>query len=400
MDDQGPMTATVIGAGPAGLMAAEVLSAGGVQVTVMDRMPSVGRKFLMAGKSGLNLTKVEDPATFAAAYGDAPPALRQALADVSAQRVIDWAAGLGQPIFTGSTGRVFPEAMKASPLLRAWLTRLDRQGVTVRTRWRWTGWDGDASVFDTPDGPRTVQADVTILAMGGASWRRLGSDGAWANRIGDVAPFAPANCGFLVSWSDYMTPFFGTPVKATLLRAGTVTSRGEWVISRTGIEGGGVYAVSAAVRDGAPLTVDLLPDLAESVVARRLSTLPDRISLSQALKKAFRLPPVKIALYQEMIRKMPQSDGRHVASFLKALPIAHGGPTPLDDAISTAGGLRFAALDGFILKDRPGVFAAGEMLDWEAPTGGYLLTGCLATGHAAGRQALTFAQSRRHRDPA
>ncbi|MCF7698789.1 TIGR03862 family flavoprotein [Loktanella sp. M215] len=388
MTAQTPQTALVIGAGPAGLMAAEVLSAAGLQVTVADRMPSVGRKFLMAGKSGLNLTKDEDTAACLAAYGDATEALRDAVAAFGPAEVMAWAERLGQPLFTGSTGRVFPVAMKASPLLRAWLARLATRDVRIVTRWTWTGWDGAAATFDTPDGPQAITTDVTILALGGASWRRLGSDGAWAAQFADTAPFQPANCGFRVAWSDHMTPFFGQPVKATALKAGGLSSRGEWVITRDGIEGGGIYAVSRAVREGAPLHVDLMPDMTATRIGQRVTAKGGKASLSQVLKSGLRLSPVKIALFHEMTRRAGTGAGAPLAGTLKALPLIHDGPAPLDSAISTAGGLRFKALSGFMLRDRPGVFACGEMLDWEAPTGGYLITASLATGRAAALQAL------------
>ena len=383
-----PRTAVIVGAGPAGLMAADVLSAAGVAVTVTDRMPSVGRKFLMAGKSGLNLTKMEDDATFAAAYGAASPALLRAVASFGPQHVAAWAEDLGQPVFTGSTGRLFPVAMKASPLLRAWLARLTARGVTFRTRWTWQGWAGRDLRFDTPDGSAILTPDVTILACGGASWARLGSNGKWADHMTDVAPFRPANCGFAVDWSPHMVPVFGQPMKAVRLIAGAVTSRGEWVITRKGIEGGGVYAVSAAVRDGAALHVDLLPDLTPAALRARLDGSRRKSSLSQILKSTLRLPANKIALFNEMRHSLAPDMAGDWLALIKNLPIAHRGPLPLDEAISTVGGLRWDALDGFRLRARPDVFAAGEMLEWEAPTGGYLITGCLATGRAAARTAL------------
>ena len=375
--------ALVIGAGPAGLMAAEVLSGAGVAVTVADRMPSVGRKFLMAGKSGLNLTKVE--ADFAAAYGARPPALEAALRDFGPDEVMRWAEGLGQELFIGSTGRVFPNVMKASPLLRAWLARLADQGVTIRTRWRWTGWYGGAASFETPDGMERIAADVTVLALGGASWRRLGSDGAWAEWVTETAPFRPANCGFVVDWSAHMSAHLGQPVKGVRLVAGDLSSRGEFVVSRRGIEGGGIYEVSRAVRDGAVLTLDLVPDRTLEEVRAALARPRGKASLANHLRKVLRLDGVRAALLNEFGRPFPDD----LASLLKALPVRHDGPRPLDEAISVAGGLRFDALTGeLMLRDRPGVFAAGEMLDWEAPTGGYLLTACLATGRHAAKGAL------------
>ena len=376
----------MIGAGPAGLMAADVLSAAGHSVLIADAMPSAARKFLMAGKSGLNLTKVG--AGFLEAYGDIPASMVAALSAFGPDQVIEWANGLGQEVFIGSTGRVFPVVMKASPLLRAWLKRLDAQQVKLQTRWRWTGWDGDDWLFDTPDGSQSVSADIVILAFGGASWARLGSDGRWAEQFPDnIAPFKPANMGFIVSWSDHMTAHFGAPVKGCTLIAGDHRTSGEFVISSRGIEGGGIYAISAAVRDGAPLIIDLLPSLTVEDIRKKLSRR-GKESLSNVLRKSLRLDPVKIAMLNEFGRPFPDD----LANLLKSLPIPHDGPRPMDEAISVAGGLRFDALDnGLMMRDRAGVFCVGEMLDWEAPTGGYLITGCLATGRHAALAAIDYA---------
>lgn len=380
--------ALVIGAGPAGLMAAQELARAGLSVTLAEAKPSPARKFLMAGKSGLNLTKAEEFRRFLAQYGDAAPRLRPMLEAFGPNEVQHWAEVLGQPLFTGSTGRVFPKAMKASPLLRAWLAELEGMGVILHRHWRWTGWDGAALLFDTPEGPRTLCPDVTVLACGGASWARLGSDGAWAAHLpGLTAPFQPANMGFAVAWSAPMRRHFGQPVKGIALHAGDSRSRGEIVLSERGIEGGGLYAVSRAMREGAPLTLDLLPDWSEEAIRARLARPRGKASMGTHLRKALRLDPVKQALLMEFARPLPDDP----APLLKALPIQHAGPRPMDEAISTAGGLRFDALDdGLMLRDRPGVFAAGEMLDWEAPTGGYLLTACLATGRWAGRAAAAY----------
>jgi uncharacterized flavoprotein (TIGR03862 family) len=382
-------SALVIGAGPAGLMAAEELGRAGLSVTLADAMPSAGRKFLMAGKSGLNLTKDEPLATFLAAYTPLASQLKTALRAFGPAEVMDWSRDLGQPVFTGTSGRVFPVAMKASPLLRAWLRRLDSLGVTLRTRWRWQGWDGDRVVFATPDGQQTLRPTVTILALGGASWARLGSDGTWTTHFpGQTAPFQPANMGFVVNWSAHMTPHFGKPVKGTAQIAGLQRSRGEFVISARGIEGGGIYALSRSLRDGVPLTLDLLPDLSLSEIHTRLARDRGKRSLSNHLRQSLHLDPVRLALLNECGRPFPEN----LARLLKSLPIPLAGPRPMDEAISTAGGLRFDALDdGLMLRSRTGTFAAGEMLDWEAPTGGYLLTACLATGRLAGQAAAAYA---------
>lgn len=383
--------ALIIGGGPAGLMAAEVLSAAGHSVVLTDAMPTVGRKFLMAGKSGLNLTKAEPSPAFQTAYGERMNMLAPMVSAFGPDSVRAWAEGLGQEVFTGSTGRVFPTQMKASPLLRAWLARLVAQGVDIRTRWRWTGWRGTNAAFETLTGPAEITAKTTVLAMGGASWKRLGSDGAWAAHLLDtMAPFQPANVGFTVPWSDHMSAHFGTAVKGCVLTAGSASSRGEFVVTAKGIEGGGIYAVSAAIRDGASLVLDLLPDMTQAEIGAKLHAPKGKQSMANILRKALKLDPVKRAMLNEFGR----GDARSVTAKIKALALPPLTPRPMDEAISTAGGVRFEALTpNLMVQGRDGVFVAGEMLDWEAPTGGYLITGCLATGRWAGLAAAARLQT-------
>lgn len=390
--------ALVIGGGPAGLMAAGELSRAGHKVLLAEAKPSIGRKFLMAGKSGLNLTKVEDRETFMAAYGEAAAVLERMLDAFGPDAVQEWAQGLGQPVFTGSTGRVFPEVMKASPLLRAWLQELAERGVETHTRWRWAGWDEGLALFETPDGSVRVRAKATVLAMGGASWKRLGSDGLWADALAEkgvnLEPFAPANAGICVDWSPHMAPYMGQPLKNVAFRAGAFASRGEAVISGRGLEGGGIYSVSRGVREGGALTIDLLPDQSVEDVAENLSRPRGKASLSNHLRKRLKLSPVQIALLNEFARPFPD-EPMEFASRIKAVPVRHGGLRPMDEAISTAGGVAWQALDDtLMLRELPGVFCAGEMIDWEAPTGGYLLTACLATGRWAGRAAADWLLNR------
>ena len=385
--------ALVIGAGPAGLMAADRLLAAGFTVLLAEAKPSPGRKLLMAGKSGLNLTKAEAFERFLSAYAESADWLRPMLAAFGPDHVQDWARGLGQEVFTGSSGRVFPKAMKASPLLRAWLGDLSARGLDLRTRWRWVG----GTSFDTPEGVQQVRPKVTVMALGGASWARLGSDGAWSSVLAQkgiaLAPFEPANMGFLVNWSPHMAKHFGQPLKTIALMAGAQRARGEAVISARGIEGGGIYAVSRALREGAGLTVDLFPDRDGAALAAKIAARPKGESLVNTLKK-LGLSGASLALALECARPFP-AEAPARAALLKALPVPVTGPRPLDEAISTAGGIPRAALtDDLMLRQWPGVFAAGEMLDWEAPTGGYLLTACLATGRWAGDAAARFMQSR------
>jgi uncharacterized flavoprotein (TIGR03862 family) len=377
------MEALVIGAGPAGLMAAEELGKAGVQVVVCEAKPSIGRKFLMAGKSGLNVTKDEPLETFASRYDTLW--LRPILADFGPEEVQAWCRALGQEVFTGSSGRVFPVAMKASPLLRAWAERLVATGVDIRTRWRWTGFDGPAFRFDTPHGLQTVTPKVTVLALGGASWQRLGSDAAWVPWLREkgvtITPWKPANMGFRVSWSPHMQPFFGQPIKGVALIAGSHRERGEFILSARGVEGGGIYGLYRYLRDGDPLAVDLLPDLTQDDITRRLAKMKPGDSTANRLRK-LGLDRPQTALVLEFARAEP-------FSHLKHLQIPLQGPRPLDEAISVAGGIALDALTPDLeLKALPNTFAAGEMLDWEAPTGGYLLTASWATGRWAGRAAL------------
>lgn len=383
----------IIGAGPAGLMAAETLAAAGREVVIFDQMASPARKFLLAGRGGLNLTHSEPLEPFLARYGTAAEALRPAIAAFPPAGLIAWAEGLGQEVFTGSSGRVFPRAMKASPLLRAWLARLEGLGVTLRRRHRWVGWDESGALrFETPEGAVSFRPAATILAMGGASWPRLGSDGAWAGLLSDVAPFRPANMGFRVNWSPHFAQRFqGMPLKRVTLSFNGETRRGEAMITQDGIEGGLIYAFSAALRDAlardgfVEIRLDLRPDL------ERISLTGGAMSLSNQLRKQAGLSPVAVGLVQEALHA---GVGTPVPELVKALPLRLVGTQGLERAISSAGGLRWSALDqGLMLRARPGVFAVGEMLDWEAPTGGYLLQACLSTGVAAARAVLAWQAS-------
>lgn len=386
--------ALVIGAGPAGLMAAEALAEAGRQVLVVEAMPTPARKFLMAGKSGLNLTRAENGSTFARHFscGDGYLDKQEALTGFGPSEVMAWARGLGVPLFTGSTGRVFPVGMKASPLLRAWLARLSAGGVQLRMRWRWVGLER-GFIFETPEGRQVLRPGVTVLALGGASWPRLGSDAIWVpwlRAVGvQINDFRPANMGFNVPWSALMQRHFGSAVKGVAIRAGEQISRGEWVISRHGIEGGGVYAVAAAIRDGAPATVDLAPDLAVEALAARFSRSRGKLSVGNWLRRVLG-DPVRAALLLEWGRPLPDEFG-DLARLAKALPLRHSGPMGLARAISSAGGVCWSAVTpDLALQTLPGIFVAGEMLDWEAPTGGYLLTGCLSTGRHAGLGAAAY----------
>jgi uncharacterized flavoprotein (TIGR03862 family) len=395
----------IIGAGPAGLMAAEVLAQGGVEVTVYDAMPSVGRKFLMAGRGGLNLTHSEPLTAFLARYREAAPKLATCIEAFPPERLRAWCEELGQPTFVGSSGRIFPKALKASPLLRAWLRKLDTMGVSFSLRHRWTGFDDSGRLrFQTPAGESAVEARATVLALGGASWPRLGSDGGWVETLHasgvKVSALKPANCGFEVGWSDiFRERFEGAPLKGIALSFAGRSVRGEAMITREGIEGGAVYALSAELRDAilasgqATLHIALRPDVASDDLVTRLSAPRGKQTLSNWLRKAAALSPVAIGLLQEAAinsrTPLASLPVEKLAALINAVPIQLTGIAWIARAISSAGGVAFDELDAdFMLRRLPGVFAAGEMLDWEAPTGGYLLQACFATGVAAGRGAL------------
>ncbi|WP_426434319.1 NAD(P)/FAD-dependent oxidoreductase [Bradyrhizobium genosp. P] len=402
--------AAVIGAGPAGLMAAEMLVQGGANVTVYDAMPSAGRKFLMAGRGGLNLTHSEQLADFLPRYREATPRLDASIKAFPPQALRDWSDALGQPTFVGSSGRVFPKAFKASPLLRAWLRRLDAAGVQFAFRHRWIGWDESSGLlFATPAGPRVAKPDATVLALGGASWPRLGSDGVWTATLAakgvTISKLRPANSGFKVEWSDvFRDRFEGQPLKGVALTVGAHSVRGEAMITRTGIEGGAIYALSAELREAvlgigqATLEIALRPDLDAADLTTRLSGNRGRQSLANFLRKAAQVSPVGIGLMQEVAiasgRPLASFSPAELAQLINAIPVQLTGVAPIARAISTAGGIAFEELDdNFMLRRLPGVFAAGEMLDWEAPTGGYLLQASFATGVAAGKGALRWLTS-------
>ncbi len=404
--------AVVIGAGPAGLMAAEVLSQGGVAVEVYDAMPSVGRKFLMAGVGGMNITHAEPQAPFIGRYGERAPQLAPLLERFSAERLRAWIHALGIETFVGSSGRVFPTEMKAAPLLRAWLHRLRTAGVSIHVRHRWLGWADDGALrFAAGKGESTVHADVTVLALGGGSWRQLGSDGGWvpllAARGVDIAPLMPANCGFDVGWSPFFCDkFAGAPLKNVALALPDLAGerryrQGEFVVTATGIEGSLVYAFSAALRDriaaegSATIELDLLPAWDAARVLAEVAHPRGSRSLASHLQSRLGLTGVKVGLLRECVSKEDFAHPERLAAAIKALPVTLRATRPLDEAISSAGGVRFEALDAeLMLNALPGTFCAGEMLDWEAPTGGYLLTACFATGRAAGEGALAWLAQR------
>jgi uncharacterized flavoprotein (TIGR03862 family) len=410
------LRAAVIGGGPAGLMAAEVLAREGVVVDLFDAMPSVGRKFLLAGRGGLNLTHSERAESFLARYGDRSEALREAISAFGGEEVRRWAADLGIETFVGTSGRVFPADMKAAPLLRAWLHRLRAAGVRLHPRHRWKGWEpstGDL-LFDAPAGRIVHAAEATVLALGGASWPRLGSDGAWvpllAARGVAIESLQPANCGFDVAssrasgagWSDHLRQrYAGHPVKTVAARLESQppedSQQGEFVLTDTGIEGSLVYAFSARLRDEiathghATWVIDLLPQHSPAQVLAETRRPRGPRSLSTHLKSRLGIAGLKMALLHEVLSPEQLHDPERLAAALKGLPLTLAGPRPVEEAISTAGGVRFDALDAHgMLRELPGVFCAGEMLDWEAPTGGYLLTACFATGRVAGQGAVRW----------
>jgi uncharacterized flavoprotein (TIGR03862 family) len=388
----------IIGGGPAGLMAAGDLAERGHQVTVFDRMPSVGRKFLLAGRGGLNLTHSEPLEVFLTRYGAAEQVLSPLIRQLDPASLRAWSHALGEETFVGSSGRVFPKSFKASPLLRAWLRQLGDKGVALRTGHRWTGWnEAGALLFETADGLVDINPDATLLALGGASWPKLGSDGGWvpllAQREITLSPLRPANCGFTATWSSVLKDrFAGVPLKRIAVTFAGRTVRGEAMITEEGIEGGAVYALSAEIRDGVMqhgnviITIDLRPDIDVDALIARLSQPTRGESFSNRLRKQIALPPVAIGLLYEAEQNAARLPPAALASLIKALPVRIKGVRSIDRAISTAGGIRWDELDDFLMLKRiPGVFAAGEMLDWEAPTGGYLLQACFATGMAAAR---------------
>lgn len=395
----------IIGGGPAGLMAAEVLGQAGVNVDLYDAMPSVGRKFLLAGVGGMNITHAEDYAAFVSRYGERAGDLRPLLDAFSPDSLREWIHGLGIDTFVGSSGRVFPSDMKAAPLLRAWLKRLRESGVQLHTRQRWLGWDEHGALrIAGPQGETQVEADATLLALGGGSWARLGSDGAWVpllqNRGIAIAPLQPANCGFEVAgWSEHLREkFAGAPLKTvSLALPGEAPRKGEFVLTATGIEGSLVYALSAPIRntinrDGvATVLLDLLPDRTLTQIASALARPRGSQSMAKHLHRQLKLDGVKAALLRELTDATTFQAPQALTAAIKALPIRLVRPRPLDEAISSTGGVPFEELDEDLMLHRlPGVFCAGEMLDWEAPTGGYLLTACFASGRAAAEGMLRW----------
>ncbi len=402
------MEVAIIGGGPAGLMAAEVLAKAGHNVAVYDRKPSVGRKFLMAGRGGLNLTHSEPLDKFLTRYNEAQSFLEPIIRKFLPNDLRAWCEDLGQETFIGSSGRIFPKMMKASPLLRAWLSRLDQSGVQFKLQQTWRGWNEDAAlVFETNDGKNeTVKPDVVLLALGGASWPGLGSDGSWAPLLEasgvDISPLKSANSGFTVKWSaHFKEKHAGEPLKNITLTLGGKTVPGEMILSKHGIEGGAVYALSSTIRETiaakgeAPLTIDLRPQQTKDDLSAKLSKPRGRQSFSTHVQKTLGLHPVHTTLLREVAPDVQNYSPSQLAALIKAIPLTLNAPLSMDRAISSAGGICLDALDqNMMLKNLPGVFAAGEMLDWEAPTGGYLLQACFATGFAAGNGMMAYLKSR------
>ena len=413
-----PKSVAIIGGGPAGLMAAEVVSAQNhfVRVDVYDSMPSVGRKFLMAGKSGLNITHSEPFEGFVSRYGKRRTNIEPLLKDFGPEELRQWVHGLGIETFVGTSGRVFPVGMKASPLLRAWLKRLNDSGVTFHLRHKWTGFHelAPAAVpggenrgfsilnFETPDGKKEVKADAVILALGGGSWARLGSDSAWApwlTQVGaEINPLRPSNSGFDVAWSPHFRERFeGHPIKSVVLSFGSFRQQGEFIVTKEGVEGSLIYAASALLRDeidargGAVITLDLAPDRSHEWLVEKLSKPRGSRTMASHLEKTMNIKGVKAGLLREFVSKEDFADKARLAYFIKNLPVPLIATRPLDEAISSAGGVTFESLDEHLmLRTMPGVFCAGEMLDWEAPTGGYLITACIASGYVAGNGVLNW----------
>jgi hypothetical protein len=403
-----PSSVAVIGGGPAGLMAAEQLVQGGVRVDLYDAMPSVGRKFLIAGRGGLNLTHSESYQQFLTRYGTRRAQIEPMLNQFGPDDLRRWVHDLGFETFVGTSGRVFPTDMKAAPLLRAWLTRLESAGVSFHFRHRWQGWnEAGALHFSTPDGAKTAYAAAVVLALGGGSWAKLGSDGAWVPLLKErgvvVAPLRPANCGFDVGWSDHFRQkFAGEPVKTAVLtftntQNTTFQRQGEFIITETGVEGSLIYAASALLRDeieavgSATFQLDLLPNRSHQWLASRLARPRGSRSVSSHLQSRIGLKGVKVGLLREVVAPADFADPVLLAAVIKSLPVRLLAPRPLDEAISSAGGVRFEALDErLMIRTLPGVFCAGEMLDWEAPTGGYLLTACMASGYVVGKNILSW----------
>lgn len=382
----------IVGGGPAGLMAADFASRSGVEVTLADSMPTFGRKFLMAGKSGLNLTMYEDDITFQTRIIHNNTTIEKALEEFGPIEVIEWANSLGIKTFVGSTGRVFPTEMKASPLLRNWISRLDELGVSRQNRWKLKSISNKVATFETPQGLLNKSADGIVLALGGASWPKLGSNGDWKSLFdpAELESFQASNCSFIVKWSIKMSKYFGQPLKSIKLSAGSQSSRGEIIISQKGIEGGGIYSLSAQLKKGEDLILDLLPDWDNDKILKLLTIPWGKSSSSNILRKRLKLEPIKQAILREFAMDVFKEPALLTKS-IKSLKIPLNGTGPIKTAISTSGGVKMGSIDeNFMLRGRPGIFCAGEMLDWDAPTGGYLITTCLATGRMAGKRAVQF----------